>query len=359
MRKAYLPTLIAFFIVAAFVITILATHAWDPMAFVLERPDDVPNDQTWGIGYDGQQAYAIAVDPCGASSKLDHPAYRYQRILYPMVARILVLGGEDLIPWSLLVVNLVAACAGVFFLSQLLIERGVSAWWSLVPLLSFNYLISMRLDLNEPLAYALAIGGLWAFERKRMGWALVAFGLAGLAREAALVFPIGLAIWSCLKRRWRSGLAILAASTLPYLGWALWVWSWLGESPFTTPLAKPLVIPFAGLFVLEGVEGRALVGLWAVLPALIGGVAALVYLLRDRSALKSPEGILTLANAAFIAILPSPTWVDALAVLRLGVGLMIAFLLWLARARPSWLPFTAGLWGPSLLLLFMIPGFLR
>ncbi|HEY69309.1 MAG TPA: hypothetical protein G4O08_01870 [Anaerolineae bacterium] len=359
MRKAFLPTILAFFIVAAFVITILATHAWDPMAFVLERPGDVPDDQTWGIGYDGQQAYAIAVDPLGASSKLDHPAYRYQRILYPMLARILVLGVEDLIPWSLLVVNMLAACAGVFFVSQLLIERGVSVWWALVPLLSFNYLISMRLDLNEPLAYALALGGLWAFERKRMGWALVAFGLAGLAREAALVFPIGLVLWLWLKRRWRSGAAILAASALPYVGWALWVSRWLGKSPFATTLAKPLVIPFAGLFVMEGVEGRVMVGIWAVLPALIGGAAGLVHLMRNRSALESPEGLLVLTNAALIAILPSPTWVDALAVLRLGVGLMIALLLWLARARPSWLLFTAGLWGPSLLLLFMIPGFIR
>jgi len=84
-----------------------------------------------------------------------------------------------------------------------------------------------------------------------------------------------------------------------------------------------------------------------------------VHLMRNRSALESPEGLLVLTNAALIAILPSPTWVDALAVLRLGVGLMIALLLWLARARPSWLLFTAGLWGPSLLLLFMIPGFIR
>ncbi len=359
MRKAILPTILAFFIVTAFVTTVLGTHAWDPMAFVLERPGDVPDDQTWGIGYDGQQAYAIAVDPLGASSKLDHPAYRYQRILYPMLARMLVLGNEDLISWSFLAINLVAACASVFFLAQLLTERGVSAWWSLLLLLSFNYLISVRLDLNEPLAYALALGGLWAFDRKRMGWALVAFGLAGLVREAALVFPIGLAVWLSLKRRWRPAFAILAASILPYLGWALWVWRWLGESPFATTLAKPLVIPFAGIFVLGGIEGRVLVGLWAVLPALIGGVAALVHLLRNRSATETPESILTLANAAFIAVLPSPTWVDALAVLRLSVGLMIALLLWLAKARPSWLLFIAGLWVPSLLLLFMIPGFLR
>jgi hypothetical protein len=345
-------------IVVVFVTTVLATHAWDPMAFVMERPDDVPADQTWGIGYDGQQAYAIAVDPLGASAKLDRPAYRYQRILYPILARLLACCNVDLIPWSLLFINLFVTCGSVVLLSSMLVARGVSPWWSLVPILSFNYLISIRMDLNEPLAFGLALAGLWAFERKRLGWALVAFGLAGLGREIALVFPIGLAIWLCLKSRWRLAVAIFAASILPYLGWALWVWSWLGTSPFATPLAKPQIIPFAGFFVLEGIEGRALVGLFGVLPALIGCVVGLVYLFRTKTASESPDGMITLANAAFISILPSPTWVDPLAVLRLCVGLMFVLLLWLARERPSWLLFTAGLWSPSLIIIFIIPGFL-
>ena len=357
--KAYsLPSIIAFILLAVFAVTVLATHAWDPMAFVLDRPEDVPADQTWAIGYDGQQAHAIAIDPFGAADELDRPAYRYQRILYPMLSRLLALGISDLIPWSMLLINLIAASATVYFLSGLLADRGANPWWSLVPLLSFNYLIGVRMDLNEPLAYALALGGLWAFDRRHTAWAATLFALAGLTREVALVFPIALAAWLLLSRRWGDALIIAAASLVPFVSWAVVVRLFLGASPFATPLARPLLIPFAGMTYLEGIEGRVMVGLWAVVPAGLAAIAAVAVILRRKGNMQSPDALLVLANSAVIAVLPVPTWVDPLAVLRLGTGLILALLLWLARIRPAWLLFTAGLWIPSLLLAFMIPGFL-
>ena len=50
---------------------------------------------TGKAGYDGQFNYAIAADPLHASPALDVPAYRYQRILYPLLVRALALGQED------------------------------------------------------------------------------------------------------------------------------------------------------------------------------------------------------------------------------------------------------------------------
>jgi hypothetical protein len=358
MKSPVLPTLVALLVLIAFALTVLATHGRDPMAFVLDRPPDVPVDQTWGIGYDGQQAYAIAMDPLGAAEKLDRPSYRYQRILYPMLARAVGLGNPDLIPWSMLLINLMSACATVFILAHMLFDRGASAWWSLVVLLSFNYLIGIRLDLNEPLAYVLALGGCLAFERNWRVLPLILFALAGLTREVALVFPLALAAWLLLRKRWRQSLSIAAASLVPFFLWATIVWAWQGSSPFATPLASPTWIPLAGMKYLEGLEGPIMVGIWAVIPAAFAAIVALVYLLRRKTHLDSPEGMLMLANSAVIAFLPVPTWVDPLAILRLAVGVMIAILLWLARARPSWLPFAGGLWIPSVLLVFMIPGFL-
>jgi hypothetical protein len=358
MRVSGLPTLIAFFILVAFTLTVLATHGWDPMAFVLDRPPDVPADQTWAIGYDGQQAYAIAIDPLGAAEKLDRPSYRYQRILYPILARVIGLGNPDLIPWAMLIVNLASACATVFVLSQLLDHRSASAWWSLIPLLSFNYLIGIRLDLTGPLAYALALAGLLSVERKRFAWGGILFALAGLTREAALVFPLALAVYLLLKGNWRLALGIAAASLIPYVAWAAIVRFWQGVSPFATPLARPELIPFAGLALLGGFEAQVLVSLWAVGPAAIAGIAAVVDFLRQKADLASADTVIMFASSAVLAFLPAPTWVDPLAVLRLAVGLILAILLWLARARPSWLPYAAGLWVPSILLVFMIPGFL-
>ncbi len=359
MTRAFaLPTLVSACILVVFAITVLATHAWDPMAFVLDRPQDVPADQTWGIGYDGQQAYAIAIDPVGAASKLDRPAYRYQRIFYPILARLVGLGNPDLIPWSMLFINLVAGTATVFVLSKLLADRGASGWWALVPLLSFNYLIGIRMDLNGPLAYALALGGLLSFERQKTAMAAVLFALAGLTREVVLVFPLALVTWLILKRRWREALGITLASMIPFVAWSAFVRGWQGVSPFNTPLARPELLPFGGLLLLEGVEARVLVSLWAVIPAVTAGAAAGLDLLKQRVSLESSDTMIVLANSAIIAFLPAPTWVDSLAILRLAIGLIVAIILWLAHARPSLLPFVAGLWIPSILLVFMIPGFL-
>src|SRR5712692_11628586 len=47
------------------------------------------------IGFDGQFAYYIAVDPVNARYYMDSPAYRYTRIVYPLTARALALGRSE------------------------------------------------------------------------------------------------------------------------------------------------------------------------------------------------------------------------------------------------------------------------
>ena len=59
-------------------------------------------------GYDGQYAYYIARDPAHAAGCLDVPAYRYQRILLPVLGRVLALGNTDAIPAAFVLINLVA-----------------------------------------------------------------------------------------------------------------------------------------------------------------------------------------------------------------------------------------------------------
>src|SRR5678815_133515 len=48
-------------------------------------------------GYDGQFNYSIARDPNTAAQFLDVPAYRFQRILFPALGRLLALGQANLI----------------------------------------------------------------------------------------------------------------------------------------------------------------------------------------------------------------------------------------------------------------------
>ena len=112
----------------AFALAVLASHGWEPRAFILERPPEAPPEQTWAIGYDGQQAYALALDPRHAAQQLDRPAYRAMRIVYPMLARALALGQPQAIPWTLLGVNLAAAALTAALLGGMARARGVSGW---------------------------------------------------------------------------------------------------------------------------------------------------------------------------------------------------------------------------------------
>lgn len=341
-----------------FALGVLATHDWDPMAFVLDRPQDAPPDKTWGIGYDGQQAYAIALDPYNASAKLDRPSYRYMRIIYPLLAHVFALGRHNLIPWSLLIVNLFAAAVTAGLLADRVLARGGRSWVALAVVFSFNYLAGVRLDLNEPLAYCLALTGLWIYERGNLAMAVTSFALAGLTKEVALAFPLALVAWEALNRRWPAALTILIGSLAPYLIWAGVVTAWQGVSPFSYQLARPIPIPFAGIVYLEGLESLVMVLMWSVGPAIIAGIAALWQILKTPLSKSGKDALLVLANVGVVATLPAMTWVDPLAVLRLGVGSMIAIVLWLATVRPRALYYAAGLWSPSLLMTFILPGFL-
>src|SRR5512147_2882325 len=87
-----------------YVVITLARGNFDPKFLALIGPLYDPGVQDGKPGYDGQFAYQIARDPLNGWTKVDVPAYRYQRIVYPMAARVLALGNIDLVPWALVVI---------------------------------------------------------------------------------------------------------------------------------------------------------------------------------------------------------------------------------------------------------------
>jgi hypothetical protein len=120
------------------------------------------------VGYDGQYSYMLAINPLGSVNGLDQPAYRYQRILYPMLVKSFGLGRADWVPWVMVGVNLAAAVLGCAALGVLIARRGRSPWLALVFILSIGYLLAIRMDLNDLVWMALAhprwlpvAAGLW------------------------------------------------------------------------------------------------------------------------------------------------------------------------------------------------------
>jgi hypothetical protein len=145
-----------FYVVGLIALAYIALTLWryggDPMRFALvgTRYDPGQPNGTWG--YDGQFAYQIARDPLGASHFLDVPAYRYQRILYPLIAWAWAFGQAWRVPWTLIVVNWLALVAGTWLTEEILAGRGASRWYALSYGLFGGLMMAVRLDLTEPMA---------------------------------------------------------------------------------------------------------------------------------------------------------------------------------------------------------------
>lgn len=309
-------------------------------------------------GYDGQYAYFIALDPARAASHLDVPAYRFQRILYPLVARLLSLGQAALIPWVLLVLNLMIQPVGTWIVGELLISYGVSRWYALVYGLWVGFVYAVRLDLTEPMAYGLVAAALLASRRGREGWAALLYALSVFTKETTLLFVASHVAWLACQRDWRGAVRLAGLAIVPFGVFQFFILRWFGRlglgsgGYWGTPFE---IIPYMGLWRISAVNLLALVlfivifGPIAVLPSLWGMVTAGRQLWRRDFSLP----VLALAvNAGILPFTPFSTFREPLGLLRLIVGLVLTVLLYGAHARSKRVLNYSVLWLACLAFLF-------
>jgi hypothetical protein len=226
-RNLLTPTAITMLVAIAYVLVVLYNAGGDPLAFVLLGSRFADGGPAGTEGYDGQFAYQIALNPAGAVPYLDVPAYRYQRLLYPLLARLLALGQPQAIPWALIVVNLAAIGVGTWATEKILREFRVSPWYALVYGLYGGQLAALRTDLNEPLAHALIQIAILAWLRERRWLAVLFFALAAITKETTLIFLAAYLLFLLVDRDW-GWLFRLGVAGLPFVLLQLLLWRWLG-----------------------------------------------------------------------------------------------------------------------------------
>jgi hypothetical protein len=316
------------------------------------------------IGYDGQFYYFLAVDPKHGRDYMDAPGIIYSRIGYPMTARALSGGNASLIPYMMVLVNILAAVGGTLAIAFILKRRGLPPSFALLYGLFPGLVLAVLRDLTEPLAFGLAAAGLVAFDprsKPRLLASASLFGLAMLTRETVALFPAILALGLLLgagtasrRRKWFRWSNLVRAIAFAEIAFApLYIWRHL----LTTVVLPHATTqePFVGAenHVVSGAAGAAMTALvpfraiahqwpWngedvtnlltTVLPALIWA-GIMVALLRRKFTL---EPWFVLANVAvFVVFLPTPIAVDYGSLGRASIGIVLAALVTLPQVADS------------------------
>jgi len=148
-------------------------------------------DQT--TGYDGQFYYRLALNPWSTQSvefgiTLDSPAYRDQRLLYPLIVWAASLGRSSLVPGMLIAVNYASLCLIALFSAQVVRAFGQHSLWGLTIPLYPGFLFTVARDLTEIVEICLLLAGLCLLCSKKTLLASLSLSGAVLARETAVVF---------------------------------------------------------------------------------------------------------------------------------------------------------------------------
>lgn len=328
------PQLVVLIICLLYAGWVLVAAAFDPLTFAVIGTRFSQQDPAGSEGYDGQFAYFVARDPAGAAPLIDVPAYRYQRILYPLLARALALGQPALIPWTLLLINLAAIVGGTWLTAALLDRFGASRWYALTYGLYGGQLLALRTDLQEPLSQGLVQGALLAAVARRWVWTGVLLALAVLAKETALVFVAGIVLFLLVTRQWRTAAAVALLSCLPFAGYQLFLFNWLGAFGLGSGGAGATgfsLVPLGGLLAIGAASLAALLlflltlGPFVILPTLAGLILAGRDLLAGAW---HPVTACLFLSALVLLFLPNSSWREIAAMLRLSLGLVATLVLY-------------------------------
>ena len=197
----------------------------------LNAPGRVPGDLSVlpGPGYDGQFYYRLAVDPFRLSGltngiRIDSPV-RLQQIGYPFLSWLVSGGQPGLVPWALVLVNVVAFAALAGVGAALARSYGRAAKWGLLFCLFAGFVVTLSRDLTELVAAALVVAALLALRKERPATAGGLLAAAVLTRETALILPVAVLLASVGGGRWRAGRRPRPDDlvwSLPFLAYVLW-----------------------------------------------------------------------------------------------------------------------------------------
>ena len=213
------------------------------------------------FGYDGQFYYRLALEPFSNEKyvqgiSFDHPPWRQQRILLPVLTWSIARGKPELTAAVMLAINLLSLVGIGIVGGVLLRQQGLSPWPAVLLAFYPGFAISIERFLTEPLSCLLLLLSVLSLVNKRVLLGGVVLALAVLARETALAAALAMAgIWflqSVLRLRfdqWKApGPAYWLPAIITYVSWQLWLQNnWSASSFSAADKGNLLGWPLAGL----------------------------------------------------------------------------------------------------------------
>jgi hypothetical protein len=234
----------------------------------LYRPFD-PSLRESTFQYDGQYVYAMTYDPY-----LRHvppptdllTAYRYQRILLPLLAHLASFGKARAYPYVLLLINILAYAGGGVVVWKLIQLNRWTSWLLLGYLVNTGLLYSTFGTLTETLGFALSLFGILLWQKDNLKWGAFCFMASALSRETYLIIPLSVLSYEVVasKRPLAETTGWIVVIATPFLLWSHYVHLRLpGQNTFILPPEAPpsfgigrFTLPFVGVWkeTLYGIE---------------------------------------------------------------------------------------------------------
>ncbi|GBF80035.1 AZOBR_p60025 family cell surface glycopolymer formation protein [Aphanothece sacrum] len=201
------------------------------------------------IGYDGQQFLSLAFDPFLQNpetiNSLDHPIYRYRRILYPLISYLFSFGNQALIPYVMVGVNYLSIIIIVWIISLYFKSDKTFQWQSLLTLCIPGVWMVLSLGTADLLSSLFLILAFYGYRWDKPIVTGVAISLACLTRETLILMGLALILASIWQRKHKY-IKPLLFSLLPPLLWTGYIN--LLNLPGKIRVKDNFGYPFVGIF---------------------------------------------------------------------------------------------------------------
>lgn len=288
------------------------------------------HDKSGSWGYDGQFYYQMARNPLGAAPYMDNAPYRYQHFLYALLAWVLSFGQAALVPYALLLLNVLSIIGSVEIISCLLSRHGLSPWFSLALGLYFGLAIGLTFDTTEPFTYFLISLGLWFFEKRYLTASTLWMGAAAISREMAVLFPLCIAISFIWQRQWQNAVRFIGLGVLPLALFLLVLAKIFGHTgvTFTPPFEH---IPFAGIFYYLYTPHKFWLLVLLMLLPLLGSLGFLAWdLIHQRFSIMT---LMWASNLVLITFMSHSSYNDLVSAGRLSIAPVLAGIFYALKMR--------------------------